>query len=31
MHWTYSDVLNLPADIYDILIDELSKSHDGDE
>ena len=25
MHWTYPDVLDLPADVYDILIDELMK------
>ena len=25
MHWTYDDVLNLPADVYDILVEDLSK------
>ena len=23
MRWTYDDVLNLPADVYDILVDDL--------
>jgi len=23
MRWTYPDVLELPADVYDILLDEL--------
>jgi hypothetical protein len=23
MHWTYDDVLNLPADVYDVLVDQL--------
>jgi hypothetical protein len=23
MHWTYDDVLNLPADVYDVLVDDL--------
>ena len=25
MHWTYDDVLNLPADVYDILVEDLTK------
>jgi hypothetical protein len=25
MHWTYDDVINLPADVYDILVDDLVK------
>ena len=29
MHWTYDDVLNLPVDVYDILVDELTKEADG--
>jgi len=28
MHWTYDDVLNLPADVYDVLVDDLT--HDSD-
>lgn len=23
MHWTYDDVLALPADVYDVLVDDL--------
>lgn len=25
MHWTYDDVLDLPADVYDVLVDILNK------
>jgi hypothetical protein len=25
MHWTYSEVLALPANVYEILIEELIK------
>jgi hypothetical protein len=25
MHWTYDDVLNLPADVYDVLVEDLTK------
>jgi hypothetical protein len=25
MRWTYADVVNLPADVYDVLTDELAK------
>jgi hypothetical protein len=25
MHWTYDDVQNVPADVYDILVEELTK------
>jgi hypothetical protein len=25
MHWTYWDVLELPDDVYDVLVDELTK------
>lgn len=25
MHWTYDDLLALPQEVYDILIDELNK------
>ncbi len=25
MHWTYWDVLDLPCDVYDVLLDELNK------
>jgi hypothetical protein len=25
MRWTYPDVLELPADVYDVLLDELIK------
>jgi len=25
MRWTYDDVLDLPADVYDILVDVLIK------
>jgi hypothetical protein len=28
MRWTYDDVLNLPADVYDVLVDELIKASD---
>jgi hypothetical protein len=31
MHWTYDDVLTLPAYVYDVLIDELSKNNDEPE
>lgn len=30
MHWTYDDVLALPPEIYDVLIEELSKQPDQD-
>jgi hypothetical protein len=23
MHWTYPDVLALPGDVYDVLVDDL--------
>jgi hypothetical protein len=26
MHWTYDEVLALPADVYDVLVEELSKT-----
>jgi hypothetical protein len=25
MHWTYDDVLDLPSDVYAVLIDDLSR------
>ncbi len=25
MHWRYDDVLDLPADVYAVLIDELTR------
>jgi hypothetical protein len=25
MHWTYEELMNVPADIYDVLLDELVK------
>jgi hypothetical protein len=25
MHWTYADVLALPVDVYDVLVEELTK------
>ena len=25
MNWSYDDVLNLPADVYDVLVQELNK------
>jgi hypothetical protein len=32
MHWTYDDLLHLPSDVYDVLVDELNrdakKAHD---
>jgi hypothetical protein len=28
MGWTYADVLNLPADVYDVLLEELKKPAD---
>jgi len=28
MRWTYAEVLDLPVDVYDILIDELIKESD---
>ena len=28
MRWTYPDVLDLPADVYHILVDELIKESD---
>jgi hypothetical protein len=31
MHWTLADVETLPADVYAILIDELTKSQDSDK
>jgi len=24
MHWTYPDVLALPADVYDVLVEDLT-------
>jgi hypothetical protein len=27
MGWTYDDVADLPADVYDILIDDLAKAN----
>lgn len=26
MHWTYPDVLALPDDVYDVLIQDLARS-----
>jgi len=26
MHWTYPDVLALPADVYDVLVEDLTKT-----
>lgn len=28
MHWSYADVLALPVDVYDVLLDELNKESD---
>jgi len=28
MHWTYDDVLNLPADVYDVLVDDLIREQE---
>jgi hypothetical protein len=28
MGWTYDDVLDLPIDVYDILIDQLNRKSD---
>lgn len=25
MHWTYDDVLALPVDVYEVLVEELNK------
>jgi hypothetical protein len=25
MHWTLDDVLSLPPDVYDVLVEELNK------
>lgn len=25
MHWSYRDLMALPADVYDVLIEELGK------
>lgn len=30
MHWTYEDVLRLPVEVYDVLIEELSKQAEQD-
>lgn len=33
MHWTYDDVLDLPVDVYDVLIETLNeeaKKHNSD-
>jgi len=27
MHWTYPDVLALPADVYDVLVEDLTAKH----
>jgi len=29
MHWTYDDVMNLPGDVYDILVDDIIKEQDA--
>lgn len=30
MRWTYDDLLNLPVDVYDVLVEELNAmSRDG--
>lgn len=26
MHWTYADVLALPDDVYDVLVEDLTKA-----
>jgi hypothetical protein len=31
MHWTYDDVQNLPADVYDILVADLIRESDESE
>lgn len=31
MRWTYDEVLNLPADVYDVLVEELRREHDERE
>ena len=31
LHWTYPDVLELPADVYTILVDELIKESERDQ
>jgi len=27
MHWSYPDVLALPADVYDVLVEDLTTKH----
>jgi len=27
MHWTYPDVLALPTDVYDVLVEDLTAKH----
>lgn len=27
MHWTYEELLDLPVDVYAVLVDELNREH----
>lgn len=30
MHWSYADLLSVPVDVYDVLVDEVLKPQEED-